>query len=390
MVLSNIPYFYALNKSMSGLYIHIPFCRQKCHYCDFHFAVSHRQIPEMVEAIKRELVLRKEEVAQPLETIYLGGGTPSLLTEEQLSGIFETIYAHYKVTGNPEITLEANPDDLSAVYVKTLTKLPVNRLSIGVQSFKQEDLTWMNRVHTSGEAVKCIKTAQDKGFENLTIDLIYGLPEATVKDWQANLELFLSLHIPHVSAYALTVEHQTALQYFIKKGKVKSPEDDKAMADYKLLIEFMKINGFNHYEISNFALPDYLAVHNTAYWQGKPYIGIGPSAHSYNGDQRRWNVAHNSKYIKALNTGVVPYEQENLSVNDRFNEYLMTGLRTVWGVDLMIISHKFGEKYHRYLLEQLASRKDSEHFVVDNKHLKLTETGLFFADGIIADLFYID
>ncbi|PID67581.1 MAG: coproporphyrinogen III oxidase, partial [Flavobacteriia bacterium] len=201
---------------------------------------------------------------------------------------------------------------------------------------------------------------------------------------------FLSLDIPHLSAYALTVEHQTALQYFIKKGKVKSPEDDKALADYKLLIEFMKTNGFNHYEISNFARSDYHAVHNTAYWQGKPYIGIGPSAHSYNGDQRRWNVAHNSKYIKALNTGVVPYEQEDLSVNDRLNEYLMTGLRTVWGVDLKMISHKFGEKYHRYLLAQLASRKDHEHFVVDNNHLKLTETGLFFADGIIADLFYVD
>ena len=376
---------------MSGLYIHIPFCKQKCHYCDFHFSVSQRQLPDMVGAIQSELELRKDEWDQPLETIYFGGGTPSLLSKSQLSGIFETIHKSYKVIPNPEITLEANPDDLSDSFLKDLTELPINRLSIGVQSFHQKDLEWMHRAHDSKEALNAIKLAQDIGFKNLTIDLIYGLPESTPEEWQKNLEIFFSLDIPHLSAYALTVEPYTALSHLIKKGTVQQPKDDKALADYKFLIHTMKDHGYEHYEISNFALPEHYAVHNTAYWQGKSYLGIGPSAHSYHGNIRSWNIANNSKYIKAIASGQLPSEKEILTTNDRFNEYLMTGLRTQWGINTEEIQDRFGAKYYKHFLEQLASHKLAKYFIWENeKQVKIMEEGLFFADSIIADLFYID
>ncbi len=374
----------------AGLYIHIPFCKQACHYCDFHFSTSLKKKGKLVEMLCKELVLRKNELSSSqIQTIYFGGGTPSLLEAEELQQIFRTIYTNYKIAENPEITLEANPDDLTEEKLKMFKTSKINRLSIGVQSFFEEDLKLMNRAHNSEEALKSIKLAKSY-FDNISIDLIYGIPGMSVKRWQRNIEISLELGVPHISSYALTVEPNTALQKFIERGKIKPVEDEAAKLHFEILVENLKKNGFEHYEFSNFGKPGYFSENNTAYWLGKPYLGIGPAAHSYDGNSRKWNISNNPLYIKALEKGGIPQETEDLSLSDKYNEYVMTRLRTKFGVELSEVSGKFGEAYKAHFLE-LAKPLQKENLIKEeNGVFHITSKGKFLSDGIAADLFFLD
>ena len=384
----------------AGIYIHIPFCKQACHYCDFHFSTSMKKKEEMVLALAKELQLRKGEFEyEIIETIYFGGGTPSRLQIADIRFLIATIYEHYTIVENPEITLEANPDDLSESYLLELKGIGVNRLSIGIQSFFEEDLKLMNRAHDSAQAKKCLEIAT-RYFDNISLDLIYGIPDPSQngeqakqmsnKRWQQNIETALSFGIPHISSYALTVEPKTALNKLIQTGKVASPNDEVAQEHFMILVETLEANGFIHYELSNFGKENYFSRNNSAYWLGKKYIGIGPSAHSYDGDYRSWNVANNAMYLKALQKDELPNEVEKLTLEDRYNEYVMTGLRTIWGVSLVRIEQEFGSQYLDYLKQQ------SQKFIVDgllsitDGILKPTLKGKFLTDGIASYLFYLN
>ena len=375
---------------MSGIYIHIPFCKQACHYCDFHFSTSLKKKSELVSALQNELVLRKNELPnEPIKTIYFGGGTPSLLKLEELTAIFKTIYANFTIAENPEITLEANPDDLSEEKIYELANSKINRLSIGVQSFFEEDLKLMNRAHNAEEALNSIKLARSK-FDNISVDLIYGIPGMSNERWQQNIQKLLDLDIPHISSYALTVEPNTALQKFIEKGKVKPVDDAAAAQHFETLRTVLKNAGFEHYEFSNYGKPGYFSQNNTAYWLGKPYLGIGPSAHSYDGNCRKWNIANNTLYIKAIEKFELPLEVEELSITDRYNEYIMTRLRTHFGVDLVEIESKFGKEYLDYLKEQSIVLFQKKLLKIQNDVMHITAKGTFLSDGIAADLFFIE
>jgi len=336
---------------MAGIYIHIPFCKQACHYCDFHFSTSLKKKEEMLAAIHRELFLRKDELAgESIETIYFGGGTPSILAVDEINTLIDTVYQQYTVVEQPEITLEANPDDLDSATMQRLAQSKVNRLSIGIQSFGEEDLKMMNRAHNAQEAISCLQEAVQY-FDNISIDLIYGIPNLSNERWIANIQRILDLGIPHISCYALTVEERTALNKLIQKGVIPSPKEEVAHAHFMLLIEKLRANGYIHYELSNFAKPGYYSKNNSAYWLGKKYLGIGPSAHSFDGRYRSWNISNNPLYIKAIEAGELPSEIEELSVFDRYNEYVMTGLRTIWGVDLTRVSNEFGAEFYNYLFK---------------------------------------
>jgi len=375
---------------MAGIYIHIPFCKQACYYCDFHFSTSIKKKSELVNALVKELELRKNELNNlTVETIYFGGGTPSLLTIDEIRLLIDSVYKHYKVIENPEITLEANPDDLSKDQINKLSNTQINRLSIGIQSFFEADLKLMNRAHNAKEAKACLEEAT-KHFDNISIDLIYGIPGLTHENWIKNIETALSFKVPHISSYALTVEPKTALDTFIKKGVIKNVDDDLAQEQFFMLIEKLEASGFVHYELSNFGKPNYFSKNNSAYWQGKSYLGIGPSAHSFNGNERSWNVRNNSKYIKAIEQNKLPLETETLSITDKYNEYVMTGLRTIWGISIEKVEHDFGENYKKYLLQQ-AEKHISEHLLyIDNDTLLVTQKGKFLSDGIASDLFKIN
>lgn len=376
---------------MAGLYIHIPFCKQKCHYCDFHFSVSLRKKASLLAAIKKEILLRKDELNEPIESIYFGGGTPSLLSSSELSEILETIYDNYNVNETVEVSLEANPDDLSEVFLQELYVLGFNRLSIGIQSFFDADLQFMNRAHTAKEAISCLELAKIAGFKNISIDLIYGIPGLTEKKWQQNLNTFLCLDIPHLSSYALTVEPKTALAHFIKSKKIAALDDNLAKAHFDTLTAFMQKHNYSHYELSNFAKDGFLSKHNTAYWQGKSYVGIGPSAHSFNQKTRSWNVANNARYISALNNNKLPNEVENLTTSMRYNEYIMTGLRTIWGIDLDRIEQEYGVAFYDYLIHSSQKHLKNQHLQITLKNcLVVLPDSFFLIDGIIADLFWVD
>ncbi len=375
---------------MAGLYIHIPYCKQKCHYCDFHFSVSLRTKDALLESLVTELLLRKEEIKEPIETIYFGGGTPSILSLDNLSRIFDAITDNYKISTNLEITLEANPDDLSKSYLNGLRNLPINRLSIGVQSFHEADLQFMNRAHSAVEALNSIKYAQDSGFSNISIDLIYGIPDLTLDKWQNNISKFLSLEIPHLSSYALTVEPKTALDYFIKTKQINPLDENLAKQHFNLLVETLGKHNYTHYELSNFAKESFLSKHNTSYWQGKSYLGIGPSAHSYHQNTRSWNVSNNTRYINSIQTGNLPSEKEILSNTDRYNEYLMTHLRTIWGINTNTISENFGKKYKLYILERIKPHILNKNLRIVASQILVQKEAFFIIDGIIADLFWVD
>nr|WP_315165182.1 radical SAM family heme chaperone HemW [uncultured Flavobacterium sp.] len=375
---------------MSGIYIHIPFCKQACHYCDFHFSTSMKKKEEMVLAIAKEIPMRKSEFEnEDVETIYFGGGTPSVLTSEEINFLIAAVYSNYSVIENPEITLEANPDDLSSERIIELSKSKINRLSIGIQSFFEEDLQLMNRAHNSAEAKKCLEEAT-KYFDNISLDLIYGIPRMSNEKWKQNIETALSFGIPHISSYALTVEPKTALNKLIQTGKIAAPKDEVAQEHFSILVEMLEANGFIHYELSNFGKENYFSKNNSAYWLGKKYIGIGPSAHSYDGVSRSWNVSNNSLYLKSIKEDKLPNEIEILSTADRYNEYVMTGLRTIWGVSLDRIKTEFGDEYLDYLNKQVQKFLNDDLVFIENNILKPTPKGKFLTDGIASDLFILN
>lgn len=375
---------------MSGIYIHIAFCKQACHYCDFHFSTSLKKKDEMVVALAKEIVMRKSEADnETIETIYFGGGTPSILSVEDLKLLIDSVYQNYAVVANPEITVEANPDDLTEERIIALFNNRVNRLSIGIQSFFEEDLKLMNRAHNAKEAEKCLQIATQY-FDNISLDLIYGIPGSSNEKWKFNIEKALSFGIPHISSYALTVEPKTALEKFIKKGIISQPDDEIAQEQFHILVDTLQENGFVHYELSNFGKPAYFSKNNSAYWLGKKYIGIGPSAHSYDGKYRSWNISNNTLYIKSIEENKLPIETETLTEKDRYNEYVMTGLRTIWGVSLERIEREFGTKYLEYVNKQAKRFLEDDLLVIEDSVLKTTKKGKFLCDGIASDLFLLN
>ena len=375
---------------MAGIYIHIPFCKQACYYCDFHFSTSLKKKDVLLQCIIKELELRKAELQNKIvETIYFGGGTPSLLSLNELNDIITAVYANFKIAPNPEITLEANPDDLSKSQIVNISKSPINRLSIGIQSFYEHDLKLMNRAHSAEEAKACLAIAKQY-FNNISIDLIYGIPGLSNANWINNIQTALHYNIPHLSCYALTVEPKTALASFIEKGIIQNVNDDLAQQQYTILAETLEAKGFINYELSNFGKPDFFSKNNSAYWQGKSYLGVGPSAHSFNGNRRSWNISNNTAYIKAILANKLPLERETLTTTDKFNEYIMTGLRTVWGVSLDKVENDFGKTYLKYLLKQSEVFINEHLLYIDGNTLLTTKKGKFLSDGIASNLFKLN
>jgi oxygen-independent coproporphyrinogen-3 oxidase len=369
---------------LAGIYIHIPFCRKKCHYCNFHFTTSLYYKNDLVKALLKEITLQKDYLQnEPIETIYFGGGTPSLLNAEEVATILDQTRLCFRVMDDPEITLEANPDDITEEKLMDWKKAGINRLSIGIQSFFEEDLQWMNRAHNAQQARDNLLLAK-KFFDNITIDLIYGTPGLTNKKWKQNVETAIGLNIPHLSCYALTVEPKTPLDKLIRQKKKDEVNPDKQSEQFLLLMEWMEKAGYEHYEISNFALPGCRSRHNSSYWSGKKYLGIGPSAHSYDGKSRQWNIANNNIYIESINTGKLPFQKEELTPTQQLNEYIMTALRTDEGLDLVKINAALVDillkKSKRYTASALMEQ--------ENEHLRLTKKGKLLADGIAADLFF--
>jgi oxygen-independent coproporphyrinogen-3 oxidase len=371
---------------MPGLYLHIPFCRKACHYCDFHFSTTLKNKAQLTNAICFELIARKEEAKETVNTIYFGGGTPSLLSADELKKIFDTIYANYNVDPSAEITLEANPDDLSKEYLQTLKLSPVNRLSIGIQSFREEDLQFMNRAHNASEALQCVQEAAMAGFDNISIDLIYGVPGLSQDDWKKNVQTALSLPIQHLSSYCLTVEEGTALAYKVSKGLANAVNEEEASMHFHALREMTEAAGIPWYEISNFARTGFESKHNSSYWNGIPYMGIGPSAHSFDGYERSWNVSNNQLYIKQAESNQFARETEKLTLLQRIHEKTMTALRTRNGLTASDMRNLQSDAWEKILL--LAHpHLERGTLQLENERLSLTVEGLLFADAIAADLF---
>ncbi len=373
---------------MAGVYLHIPYCRKACHYCNFHFSTSLQTKNEFVEALLKEIEWRKDYIAgQPIDTIYFGGGTPSLLEIDELEKITGKLRSHYLVSDAAEITLEANPDDITGEKVRNWKSLGINRLSMGIQSFYEEDLQWMNRAHDASQALNCIDLAQNNGIDNITIDLIYGTPTLSDEKWEANLDRAIALGIPHLSCYALTVEPRTALDALIRKKKLEDVDPEKQAGQFTMLMEKMDDSGFEHYEISNFAKPGYRSRHNSAYWSGAHYLGLGPSAHSFNGVSRQWNLANNALYISAMKNEQPAEEMELLTLAQQANEYIMTALRTMEGLDLAVFEERFGLKWREEIEKNVDRYIKSGKVELRAQHLVLSRAGKLFADGIAADLF---
>jgi oxygen-independent coproporphyrinogen III oxidase len=370
------------------LYIHIPFCKQACFYCDFHFATSLVYRQEMVNSIIREIEIRAKEITSPLSSIYFGGGTPSILDKYQLEAIFKAISDNFFISHEVEITLEANPDDLSLEHLQFLKSTGINRLSIGIQSFREEDLRFMNRAHSSQEALDCVGLATRVGFERISIDLIYGTPGLSNADWETQLRTATDLPINHLSCYALTVEPNTPLAKQIRLGKLPNTDDEQTAQQFNILQELAPKLGFNHYEISNLSRGNSIAIHNSGYWSGKNYIGIGPSAHSFNGNSRRMNIANNMKYIEGLKTGDCPNEIEIINNQTRYNELVLTGLRTSKGVSLNELN-ALGNTFLNYFNEQIAENNYQSYLNIDSNKACLKPEFWLRADGISSDLFYI-
>jgi oxygen-independent coproporphyrinogen-3 oxidase len=375
---------------MAGIYVHIPFCKQACAYCNFHFATSLRYKSELVEAIAAEFELKKKSIQeqQPLQSIYFGGGTPSLLAANELEKIIRPIQEQISFNTTPEITLEANPDDLSTSYVKDLIQLGINRLSIGIQSFFEDDLQFMHRAHNASQAEYAVKAAQDAGIENISIDLIYGVPNASEQQWTKNVQKAIELNVPHISAYALTVEENTPLYKSIRLKEKSAPIPESTVLQYQILVELLSNAGFEHYEISNFAKPGHQAIHNSSYWGGEAYWGLGPSAHSFDGIRRRsWNLPNNQNYIKEIVKGHLPEEYEILSDIDLYNEMIMIGLRTSKGCNLKVLENKFGSQVRTYFQTQMNQAILAENAIQKEDHVFLSSKGRMMADAIMRDAF---
>ena len=373
---------------MAGIYIHIPFCKQACHYCDFHFSTSLRNKEALVDAICKEIELRKDYLnTKELSTIYFGGGTPSLLSSADLEKIFKAIGKHFTIASGAEITLEANPDDLTKTKTDELKASGINRLSIGIQSFLDEHLVLMNRSHTSEQAIEAVKNAKKSGIHNMSIDLIYGLPNLSPEKWQHNLKQAFSLDVSHLSAYCLTIEKKTALNRFVENKTITLPEEPIVLEQFETLMEQTGKNGFIHYEISNFGKEGMFAKHNSNYWKSEQYLGVGPSAHSYDGKSRQWNIANNALYIKGIESEEPTFEKEELTEANKFNEYIMTGLRTIWGIDMEHVKTTFGRRIMNKLLNETKEYMDAGYMQQNGENVTLTQKGKFLADKIASDLF---
>jgi oxygen-independent coproporphyrinogen-3 oxidase len=374
---------------MAGIYLHVPFCRKACHYCNFHFSVNHRNMPVMTSCMLQELDMRNSYLAgQEISTIYFGGGTPSLLSADTIQQFIDHIYTIYAVSKDPEITLEANPDDLHRENLKAFRAAGVNRLSIGIQSFSDADLLWMNRTHTAQQSVACIQAAVDEGFQRISADLIYGIPGSNNERWQKNLETIIDLGIGHVSCYALTVEEKTALALSVRKGLAAPPDDEVTVDQFNYMKMKLEQAGFRHYELSNFAQPGQESRHNSSYWQGASYLGIGPSAHSFNGHERCWNIANNSLYITSIQEGTPPYECEVLSETDKINECIMISLRTASGINLTSFTERFGEPAYMRLLASLQDPFVHTYTEQTADRVTIKQAGMMLTDSIISRLFF--
>jgi oxygen-independent coproporphyrinogen-3 oxidase len=374
---------------MAGIYIHIPFCRKACHYCNFHFSTTLRAKNDFTLALLKEVLLQKDYLNnEPINTVYLGGGTPSLLNRNELLSITNSLQSEFGLTAGVEITLEANPDDIEPQNLALWKEAGINRLSIGIQSFFEQDLLWMNRAHNAEQAAACIPLAQDAGFNNLSIDLIYGGPTLSDENWEANVKKAIALNIPHLSCYALTVEPATALDKMIKLQKKQPVDLEKQAHHFLLLMNWLENAGYEHYEISNFSLPGYQSKHNRAYWSGAKYLGLGPAAHSFDGSCRQWNIANNALYIQSVNAGKIPFEVEVLTQVQKLNEYIMTALRTSAGIDMQLVEDNYGKLAAAKLKKSAEKYVQSKSIKPETKTLQLTNEGKLFADGIAADLFF--
>ena len=372
---------------MAGIYIHIPFCKKRCTYCDFYTEVAPKLIPTLVDSIVKELYIRKDYLQnEPIHTIYFGGGTPSILSKAQFLKIFETIYSIYSVNKDAEITFEANPDDLTMEFLNSIRTLAFNRISIGIQSFDDEDLKMINRRHSAKQAIDAVKNSQNVGFNNISIDLIYGLPFQTLEKWEKQLNTALNLQIQHVSAYGLTYEEATELWKQRENGKVKSVDDETMNEMYLLLVKKMKENGFEAYEISNFATQGFRSSHNSSYWKQDSYLGIGPSAHSYNLSSRQWNVASITEYILAIENNTGFFEREELTLFDRYNDYVMVSLRTSEGINLTFLEQKFGSELAMYCFENIKPYIQSNKVSHSDNKLRLNLEGIMISNQILIQL----
>jgi oxygen-independent coproporphyrinogen III oxidase len=376
---------------MAGIYIHIPFCRKKCHYCNFYSVASPKHRHKFIDTLSEEIFLRKNYLhGKEIRTIYFGGGTPSFLESGGIVKILDVLHNYFSFSSVQEITLEANPDDLNPSVLKDYREAGINRLSIGIQSFFDEDLRYLNRVHSASRASEAIHEARDAGFENLSIDLIFGIPTLSNENWEKNLDAAFVLEIPHISAYSLTVEPGTALDVLIRKGKTTAPEEESSNTHFRILMTMMKQHGYEHYEISNFSKPGRYSLHNSQYWNGEHYLGLGPSAHSYNGHSRQWNIASIIEYADQIRNGGSFFEKEELTPAQQYDEYVMVSLRTMWGCDTGVIRERFGENLVDYFSSR-ALKYISEGKMQENRGIyTLTDEGKLFADGIASDLFLAD
>lgn len=375
---------------MAGLYIHIPFCRQKCHYCNFYSLASQKYVNQVVEALLQEIRLQKRYLgSEKLNTVYFGGGTPSLIGVGDVNRIIGLVHEVFDVADDAEITLEANPDDINPTYLDELGTTLINRLSIGIQSFDDKDLSYLHRRHNGEKALSAIKQVLAKGFDNLSCDLIYGIPGASDETWTENIKTLVNLKISHISAYSLTVETGTSLDFLIKKGKYSAVDEEKTIAQFSILMDMLEKHGYEHYEISNFSLPGKKSKHNSAYWTGEKYLGIGPSAHSFDGKSRQWNVSNIKTYLDFLQQGSLSFEKEILTKTQKYNEYILTSLRTSRGVDLNRITLDFGKKYHNHFLNESKPFTANGWLIIDEQKATLTRLGKFFADQVASGLFWV-
>ena len=375
---------------MASIYIHIPYCKQQCNYCNFHFRIAQNDKEEMLKSIKKEIKLRQLYLnGASIKSIYFGGGTPSILNKEEIKSLIHTLYNNFRIDPDAEITLECNPDDLDTKKLLELKEIGINRLSIGIQSFDDADLKFMNRSHNAKEALSCIQFAKELGFENITIDLIYGLPNQSNENWKKNLAQMLTLDIQHFSAYSLTVEPKTKLKHLIDKKLVTTLDDKITVEHFNTLVEIASENNFVHYEISNFGKEGFFSIHNSAYWKNRHYLGVGPSAHSFNGSSRQWNIASNKQYIEKVNKNGSYFEVEQLSSTQRFNEYIFTALRTIWGIDLDYINNQFDQEALNYFKKQIINWENKGKIKKEGNTYTLTKGGKLYADAIASDLFII-
>lgn len=374
---------------MAGIYIHVPYCKMRCTYCDFYSQTDESSIQNFTDAVCEEIRMRKHEITEHVDTIYFGGGTPSCLPIESFKEIFEQIFLHFNVNPNAEITLEANPDDLSQKYIQELRTLSFNRISIGIQSFDDKALKFLNRRHSAQQAVDVVKKCKQQGFENISIDLMYGLPNQTIEQWQETLSTAMSLDIQHISAYHLIYEENTAMYKLLSAGKIRAVNEETSNKMFEMLIETLTENGFEHYEISSFAKKGFHSQHNTSYWQNKHYLGLGPSAHSFDGKKRSWNVSDLSDYLKGISQNKRLYESEILSETDKYNEFIMTGLRTSFGVNVSDVASKFGNDKYNYCIQNAQKYIDCGWLQLVNGTLKLTRAGIFVSDAVMSELIWV-